>query len=90
MAQIPGWPTGLEREDFPTIVHALRFAAAQNPETIAVVCLGETMTYQELESAAASFARHLIDQGIAVAHTAIFRGTNQQQLDADTSVHQRE
>ena len=64
MAQIPGWPTSLEREDFPTIVHALRFAAAQNPETIAVVCLGETMTYQELESAAASFSRHLIDQGI--------------------------
>ena len=41
MAEMPDWPAGLEREDFPTIIHALRFAAERNPEMTAVVCLGE-------------------------------------------------
>ncbi len=65
MAEMPDWPAGLEREDFPTIIHALRFAAERNPEMTAVVCLGETMTYAELNSAAAAIADQLIERGIS-------------------------
>jgi len=78
VAQSPDWPEGLEREDFPTIVHALRYAAERNPDMPAVVCLGETMTYRQLDTAAASFANFLIGRGI--------RRGNRVALVAKTSV----
>ena len=64
MANLPTLPAGLNREDFTTIVHALRFAAARNPELTAVVCLDESMTYRELNSASSSFAHFLSHQDL--------------------------
>ena len=55
---------GQERERFPTIVHSLIDAAKKYPERSAVICDGNSLTYEEVNLAAASLAITLRQRGI--------------------------
>ena len=55
---------GQEREKFPTIVHSLIDAAKKYPERTAVICGENSLTYKELNFAAASLAITLRQRGI--------------------------
>ena len=55
---------GQERQDFPTIVHALVDAARIAPERVAVICDGAELTYQDYLAGAKQIANQLKGLGI--------------------------
>ena len=61
---LPTREKGQERERFPTIVHSLIDAAKKYPERSAVICDGNSLTYEEVNLAAASLAITLRQRGI--------------------------
>ena len=64
IVNLPTRDKGQERERFPTIVHSLIDAAKKYPERSAVVCDGKSLTYEEVNLAAASLAITLRQRGI--------------------------
>jgi long-chain acyl-CoA synthetase len=51
--------------DFPTIVHALAYAAAHCPDAPALACLDRELTYRQYACAAATLARIFTAAGVA-------------------------
>ena len=73
----PGRPTielkpGLP--DYPTIVHALAYAAESAPDRPAVICENQELSYLQLSHAVGGLARQLGNLGAAGGRIALFMG----------------
>ena len=66
----PGLP------NYPTIVHALRFAAARAPDRVALVCEARGITYAQYARAAGGLALQLRGLGAAGSRVAILMGNS--------------
>src|SRR5271169_6710522 len=51
--------------DFPTIVHALAYAAERHPDAPAIACLDRELTYGQYAQAVAALAETLADHDVA-------------------------
>ncbi len=62
--------------NYPTIVHALEFAARQVPDRAALVCEDRSITYAQYARAAGGLARLLRELGAAGSRVAILMGNS--------------